>query len=271
MKTKKIIIITLLISIILYFFTPISLAESLADVEGPNINAKSFKINKTKATIGDTVTISLEITDNIEMNYAYIYYELPITQKNKSIQLTKNNSTGRYEAKIKIDKNCEAGIWKITYISATDKAFNQTKVYNSKGKYKNQAPKEDLSKGNITVTGTNPDLEAPNINVKSLKIDKTKVTIGDTVTVSLEITDNSGIEYAFIHYTTPITQKSESYRLIKNKSTGKYEAKIKIDENYEKGVWKIYNISANDSLSNFKIIYNSKGKTALARLKEDWK
>ena len=269
MQTKRIIIITLLISIILNIFLPISLAENLADVEAPTINIDSLKIDKTEATIGDTITISIEITDNSEIDYAYISYEMPITQKDKSYQLTKNNNTGKYETKITIDENYEEGLWKITYISATDSASNTKYLNNSKGKYASSDSKEDMSKGNFTVTGTNADVEAPNINAKSLKNDKTEATIGDTVTVSLEITDNSEIEYAFIYYTMPITQIDKSYKLKKNNSTGKYEVKITIDESFQEGLWKISYISATDSASNTKYLNNSKGKYASSDSKED--
>ena len=269
MQTKRIIIITLLISIVLNFLIPISLAENLADVEKPNINVDSLKIDKSEATIGDTITISIEITDNKAIRYAYIYYETPITKKDKSYKLTKNNSTGKYETKITIDENYEEGLWKITYITAKDDASNIQDVNNSNGKYGNLTPKEDLSKGDFTVTGTNADTEAPNINIDSIKIDKTEATIGDTVTVSLEITDNKAIRYAYIYYETPITKKDKSYKLTKNNSTGKYETKITIDENYEEGLWKITYITAKDDDSNIRDVNNSNGKYGNLTPKED--
>ena len=269
MQTKRIIIITLLISIVLNILIPISLAENLADVEAPIINIDSLKVDKTEATIGDTITISLEITDNSEIDYAYISYEMPITQKSKAFWLTKNNNTGRYETKITIDENYEEGLWKIEYIIAKDNISNQQKIYNSKGSYSSLTPQEDLSKGNFKVTGTNADVEAPNVNIDSLKIDKTEATIGDTITISLEITDNSEIDYAYISYEMPITQKSKAFWLTKNNNTGRYETKITIDENYEEGLWKIEYIIAKDNISNQQKIYNSKGSYSSLTPQED--
>ena len=54
MQTKRIIIITLLISIVLNFLMPISLAENLADVEAPNINIDSLK--KQNSNLGKSMS-----------------------------------------------------------------------------------------------------------------------------------------------------------------------------------------------------------------------
>ena len=259
MQTKRIIIITLLISIVSNFLIPISLAENLADVEKPNIKIDSLKVDKTEATIGDTVTVSLEITDNSEVKDAYIIYQMAITQKSESYKLYINSTTGKYEAKITIDENYEEGIWKISEIIAEDTASNKQEIYNSKGMYGNLTPNQDLSKGNFKVTGTNADTEKPNINVASLTVDKSEVIVGNTVTISLKITDNIKIKKVYMYYETPITQKWKSYYLYENSNTGKYEAKITIDENYEEGIWKISEIIAEDTASNKQEIYNSKG------------
>ena len=258
MQTKRIIIITLLISIVLNFLIPISLAENLADVEAPIINIDSLKIDKTEATIGDIVTVSFEIADNREIQYACIDYETPITHKNKSCKLTKNTSIGKYEAKIVIDENCEEGLWKIIKIQTLYSASNNKSIYNSKGKFADQTPQKDLSKGDFIVTGTNADIEAPNINAESLKADKSEVIVGDSVTISLEITDNISIKDAFIYYKMPITKNSKSFRLTKNNDTGKYETKIKIDESFEEGIWKVYEILAIDNASNIQQMFNTK-------------
>ena len=186
MQTKRIIIITLLISIILNIFLPISLAENLADVEAPIINIDSLKIDKTEATIGDTVTVSLEITDNSEIDYAYISYEMPITQKSKAFWLTKNNNTGRYETKITIDKNYEEGLWKIENIIAKDIISNQQTIYNSKGSYSNFTPQEDLSKGNFMVCMDNSTLENY-IELKNIKTVDGVTVYKSNTTVSNQI------------------------------------------------------------------------------------
>ena len=224
------------------------------NTESPIIDVDSLEINKKAVLYGETITISINIIDNIDVTYANITYEMPISKELKDIRLYKNNSTGNFEGNLTIDDNFEKGIWQILLIVATDASGNTTSMYNSN--LNNYMPQiDDLSAGNFNVIGE--DTESPNINAESLEINKKTATTGDIINLSIDITDNYNVSYAQVTYQMPKSKEYKNVKLFKNDYTGKYEANIEIDDSFEQGKWKIVYIIASDDALNINTIHNS--------------
>lgn len=115
----------------------------------------------------------------------------------------------------------------------------------------------DFSVADFNVSGTKMtckedlDLQAPNIDISSLSIDKTEVNLGDEVKVSLKAEDESGISRIGVMYKAPIGLLSVDLKY--NEAEDKYEGTIKANQS---GTYKIHSIHAIDIDGNANLILN---------------
>ena len=226
------------------------------DICAPVINVQSLKVDKKQVKIGDSVKVSIRITDEAEIKHVFMFYQRPQTKNTESMVLTYNNITGYYEGKIEIKETSESGIWKISWIKAEDIYDNQIEIHNS-NVYDFYEEKADLSAGDFEVEGTEADIHAPVIDIESLKVSKNQAGTGDKVKISIRITDETEIKHVFMFYQRPQTKNTESMVLKYNNITGYYEGEIEIKETSESGIWKISWMKAEDIYDNQIEIHNS--------------
>ena len=104
---------------------PVKRDESNVDSEAPVIDVSSVKLSTKSATTGDTVKISIKITDNVEVGRAVI--QLINYDTGKIIgwtNLTYNETTGLYEYSLEITDDIPNGHWYIDNIQAYDATNN---------------------------------------------------------------------------------------------------------------------------------------------------
>ena len=101
------------------------------DIGAPEINVQSLKVDKKQVKIGDSVKVSIRITDETEIKHVFMFYQRPQTKNTEYMVLTYNNITGYYEGEIEIKETSESGIWKISWIKAEDIYDNQIEIHNS--------------------------------------------------------------------------------------------------------------------------------------------
>ena len=119
----------------------------------------------------------------------------------------------------------------------------------------NNYPNADLSAGDFEVTGTSADVSRPEIDTNTLTVtlpdSQDAVTVGDTVKVSVKITDEgSGVAYVYFTYTAPQTSRTSDFRAECIDEEGTYEAKITVNDDMPSGVWQIRSIYAGDKKGN---------------------
>lgn len=111
---------------------------------------------------------------------------------------------------------------------------------------------------NLESMGIVAGIKALDIDISSLKIDKTEVKLGESINIGLKASDDiSGIKYIWVYYKTPITGKSNWVELRYNSTTDRYEGSMYIDDSMESGLWKINWIYGKDNSDNEVDIYNS--------------
>ena len=103
--------------------------------------------------------------------------------------------------------------------------------------------------GEISAVETK-DVTAPVIDGSSISVVKTSVTQGESIHVSVNITDDSGIALASITYVSPITGRSETIALSKNEISGLFEGAFTVTDATELGVWECNKIEASDTQGN---------------------
>ena len=107
-------------------------AGTAADITAPIVDVSTLKVSQKTATAGDTVKVSVKVTDETEINSVQIVYRRPKTYNDSStLFLDYNVTTGYYEGDIKIEENSEDGIWEIKYIYVYDKFNNSRIIYNT--------------------------------------------------------------------------------------------------------------------------------------------
>ena len=216
---------------------------SNVDSEAPVIDVNSIKFSKNIATVGDTVTISVKITDNVGITSSVII--LKNTETGKMIlspNLVYNEKNGLYEYSLNIDDEIPNGQWCIDGIQARDAADNLgiRSFFGNTYSFK--------------VYGSKVDSEAPVIDVNSIKFSKNIATVGDTVTISVKITDNVGITSSVIILKNTETGKMIlSPNLVYNEKNGLYEYSLNIDDEIPNGQWCIDGIQARDAADNLGI------------------
>ena len=258
-KIKKVISVLVIATLFVMSFAGISLSyvSAAADVTAPIVDVSTLRVSQKTATAGDTVKVSVKVTDETEINSVQIVYRRPKTYNDSStLFLDYNVTTGYYEGDIKIEENSEDGIWEIKYIYVYDKSNNSRIIYNTNvSSYDENA---DLSMANFEVTGTAADITAPIVDVSTLKVSQKTATAGDTVKVSVKVTDETEINSVQIVYRRPKTYNDSSTLFLDyNVTTGYYEGDIKIEENSEDGIWDIKYIYVYDKFNNSRIIYNT--------------
>ena len=104
---------------------------TVADITAPIVDVSTLGVSQKTATAGDTVKVSVKVTDETEINSVRISYRRPKTNNNILVWLDYNEATGYYDGDIKIEENSEDGLWEIDYIYVSDKFYNSRQINNT--------------------------------------------------------------------------------------------------------------------------------------------
>ena len=256
-KIKKVISVLVIATLFVMSFAGISLSyvSAAADVTAPIVDVSTLRVSQKTATAGDTVKVSVKVTDETEINSVRISYRRPKTNNNTLVWLDYNAATGYYDGDIKIEENSEDGLWEIDYIYVSDKFYNSRQINNTN--VSSYGENTDLSIADFEVMGTVADITAPIVDVSTLGVSQKTATAGDTVKVSVKVTDETEINSVRISYRRPKTNNNTLVWLDYNAATGYYDGDIKIEENSEDGLWEIDYIYVSDKFYNSRQINNT--------------
>jgi hypothetical protein len=221
------------------------------DVVPPTL--KSVTVDKKEAAPGEEVKVSVNATDD-QSGVEQIYISLYGSQGgNLGKNAEYNSETKMYEATFQITDTTKPGTWRISSISVTDKAGNES--YQESEEF-------DFSGSEFTVINPNADMTPPTVN--SVTVDKTEAHPGDKVKVSLEVTDDkSGVESVYVGMRGS-NRGYLSKEAILNSTTNKYEATFTIGETTRPGTWSISSIDVSDKEENYKYYPNDEGDLDLS-------
>ncbi|MBE6061015.1 MAG: DUF5011 domain-containing protein [Clostridium sulfidigenes] len=128
-----------------------TVSGTTADVTPPTIDVSTLKVDKTEATVGESVKVSIKATDEESgIKSINVYYYKPITGDIYDVTMNYNTSEDIYEGLINIDENTISGLWEIDSIVLKDNNNNSKTILNS-NKYPTYTDRENFSAGNFTV------------------------------------------------------------------------------------------------------------------------
>jgi hypothetical protein len=202
---------------------------------------KDITLDKKEARVDDVVTAFLDIEDlNENVLSVHIYYLGPDGIAQKTQRAFLNRETGKYEAKLVVG-NERPGLWTLYQINILDKEYNNYYI-----KRDMIQPSEATD---FTVVNEEYDITPP--NVKSVKVDKERVGEGDSITFSIDASDEqSGVLDVSLFYCNGKYGISVNTSL--NPETGMYEGTyiIKSQIAMPLGTWKLLSVSVQDKNGN---------------------
>ncbi len=135
--------------------------DTSTDTEPPVFNVSSLTVEISSgekvATVGDTVTISIEITDASDLKNVVLYINPPESQDTKDpIPMVYNAKTGKWQWSATIDslEQDTTGLYRILGFVAEDVSGNVSYLANSNVIEDSSVPAADLSAGDFTVAET---------------------------------------------------------------------------------------------------------------------
>ncbi len=222
------------------------------DTTAPVVTTVS--LNKTAANAGETLTLSIEASDDVS---GVSGFQAIFRNKKTGEEIWSHHSDDDFgnplETRIEISEYEESGAYELLSVSVIDNA-NNSRVYHKDPQpgYEEKLPNQ-LS-FTVTNTADKTDKKAPEI--KSISINKTTVNAGETLTLSIEASDDvSGV--------------SGFQAIFRNKKTGEeiwshhsdddfgnpLETRIEISEYEESGAYELLSVSVIDNANNSRVYH----------------
>ena len=210
---------------------------AIVDSENPVIYADTITADKISATVGDTVIISVKITDNVGVTTANLGFTNLDSNKMMHFQsLRYNPETDLYEHTFNVTENTPNGTWVVHEVYATDEVGNYTFSHKQVEVF--------------TVYGA-ADSERPHIDLSSITATPAYATVGDTVKISAIITDNVGVASANIALTNLESNKSYHFlSMVYNSETDRWERSFTVTEDTPNGTFAVSSFHAYDAVDN---------------------
>jgi hypothetical protein len=242
----------------------ITVSGTSYDITPPKV--QGVTVSKASLPQGSTAVVTVSASDDLsglseggymarEDRYFYssIEYISP-SGKKKNVLLKLNN--GKYVGTLEFGNFEETGLWRVHYIDLSDKAGNNTIVFNSRVGSDNYYDFADFSAGDITITGTTVDSKAPSLT--SITIDRKMIGPSDTLKVTVKAADDlSGVHRGMITYVSPSGEQDYCFlSLVNGELVGYFTASewLKADL----GLWQPYKLKLFDKVDNSTIIGNYK-------------
>ncbi|MCR5543407.1 MAG: InlB B-repeat-containing protein [Eubacterium sp.] len=257
-------------------------AESDKDLEDPVVDSSTLNVtitgsesNERKATIGDTITFSIDASDNRGVNEVIFFIKNPEQDGSKYFKATyvgndEDRKTGRWTAEVTVDNQWENGTWKLDEIDVTDVSGRYRYYYDSNN-YPTQIYKWDMSQWDFTVHGSSleKDFEDPVVDSSTLNVTITgnesnerKATVGDKVTFSIDASDNWGVNEVIFFIKNPEQDGSKYFKATyvgndEDRKTGRWTAEVTVGDQWENDTWKLSEVDVIDVSGRYRFYYDS--------------
>ncbi|SEV85832.1 dockerin type I domain-containing protein [[Clostridium] fimetarium] len=230
-KLKKIITLLLIISISMNL--NLNVYATSDDTDGPVVG--NIRIDKTEVTAGDAIKVTVEISDASMLRTMTISVGRQAYDYNY-IHLT-DNGDGTYSGTLTITDSYVNGGYYINYYNFEDMSGNKAYAFPSASLYPNT---------NFMVSGCSDDTAAPVVG--NIRIDKTEVTAGDAIKVTVEISDASMLRTM----TISVGRQAYDYNYIHltDNGDGTYSGTLTITDSYVNGGYYINYYNFEDMSGN---------------------
>ena len=249
------------------------MAFSLVNVN-PIINAEEnndvivfngIDMNKTDFVPGDLICYGIHISEEVKnVSYIELTFFQPMNESYKTFERDYyeedfGNINGSYSIAIQTDDTFQNGKWSLYSIYFHDLDGNYLYVYNDPedAEYSDETTLyTDLDAYSFNFSGaTNIDLESPSF--VDVSVNKRDVLVGEDFFAYVSAKDNSGLQYAWVTYTSPSGEHEITYGTYFDNNLAEETVEITLhiyNENYEAGAWELTAIDLLDTAGNYYVV-----------------
>ncbi|WP_432357516.1 hypothetical protein [Sporosarcina sp. UB5] len=217
--------------------------EQRTDFEAPILKDVSIASNEVEN--GNNIQLSVVATDNESGIWtAVAVYSKPSGDRER-VTLTKQQASNTFTSTYLVKPYDEPGLWQLTAIELADRVGNRQTYIN----YVNDLDEtKSLDHGNVLITGTTIDNEAPIL--KSIEIQSNNVKNKEAIRLTFEATDNlSGISSIYANYKQP-SGNTFSISFYRQAGTDNYIGSRSIGQYDELGVYELVSVTVRDIVGN---------------------
>ena len=221
------------------------------DLEGPAVDLTSMGISAAQVTLGDAVELSVRASD--PSGVAFVQAVLEHVGSGKKVYVTLvDDGSGTWKGSMAVEDTTPSGEWRCAWLTITDGAGNFTDFFDpSVG----SQPVADLSAWGFTVSGAAADLEGPSVDLASMGISTTQVTLGGFVLLSVRMNDPSGVASAQA-VLEHVDSGKKVYVTLGDDGTGTWRGLMKVEDATPSGEWRCAWLTATDGAGNFTDFYD---------------
>jgi acyl dehydratase len=235
-------------------------AWAAADVTSPSVSTVTVQ-NTGPVSAGDTVTVSVVMSDNVAVSGRELFFVGPA---NRQVNGSYHSDTDTFT--IPVTADMPNGTYQLRYVSASDAAGN-TEICYGPGSTTSpycydttaQSPMTPWSAatGSFTVTGNDgADVTSPSVSTVTVQ-NTGPVSAGDTVTVSVVMSDNVAVSGRELFFVGPANrQVNGSYHSDTDTFT------IPVTADMPNGTYQLRYVSASDAAGNTEICYGPGSTTS---------
>lgn len=223
--------------------------ETPADDEkaysAPVMDYESLTIFDSIVKAGETVTVTVPISEFQNVSSASIMYVTPVSNGNVSVEFIYNAETELFEAVIETNETSESGLWRVDSIYMVDTDYNYSSIY----------PWDDnsyeiLRNLSFILEGGVSSVYKPSLELKAIDLEGVNYTTGETVSISVETTEKT-YDFITIYYRLPVSGQIRPVNLTYSPDSGNYEGHISVTDNTESGRWLIEKVGADGNEESF--------------------
>lgn len=112
-----------------HFSTYAIVVVTAADAKPPVIDKDSVTLSRTTAKAGDTVEVTVKVTDNVAVSRVAIDFWNNDTGDQLHLWMSRVGDSDIFSAQFKVTENTPAGMWRVFEISAYDTTENYSSIY----------------------------------------------------------------------------------------------------------------------------------------------
>ena len=215
-----------------HFSTYAIVVVTAADAKPPVIDKDSVTLSRTTAKAGDTVEVTVKVTDNVAVSRVAIDFWNNDTGDQLHLWMSRVGDSDIFSAQFKVTENTPAGMWRFFEISAYDTTENYSSIYFSH------------NENNFFVQSEVPPIT---VSANNISIDKETATVGDTVTISIKF-DNDRVKRVSFDLSNRDSGRQDHFLdMTYDKETQSYIYRFEIDDTVPSGYWEIGFINVHDA------------------------
>ena len=258
---KRLTTLIMVLAVAMTLVVPIGSFSALAASDGtPPVVTSVETDSKTTVKPGESFSVTVYATDSsgIDTERSCVTFQWEADADSDMLYYTnryfEKKGENEYVATFDVNEWDKNGVYSIRYIDLYDTAGNTIRMFDGVfSDYPDLFPKVEF-----TVTGARSDVEGP--TVTEIKLDEQTVKAGDTITITVHATDESGVLGQYVNarfrYVKSANNKevSATFKETKDLGNDNYACVFEVPDDWPNGEYQLSYFSIDDIEHNYTYI-----------------